>query len=323
MCNTHLPPPNSLTTTGTIDHVFDILSNHKQPFILVGILAHRWMGCAAGADEGFDLLIRDSQLSTIATELRATGLWALFDPASEVEDYRSNPLKDDHGRELLVKSCNDADVALEYTGTLEVQFNYLRLWSDTTYKMMVDDEDHFIEVPELNPWNVVLVEEEMHPAISRHDGWWYGPAILSNQDHHPKHIFSTVWPRAKGPVITMPLLIPKVIVYLDTLVCQEKNYRISKPGLASVAQWQIGNLVRYLYLDLPHQKHALLFQLGWEAENYMESYLGRYKRKPFYVMSSSNSIEGRPVLVKKEDPESYPESFKNEWRQQGRSWMKP
>jgi hypothetical protein len=279
------------------------------------------MGCAGGVDEGFDLLIRNDQLGAIAANLIATGHWALFDPRLEADEYRSNPLNNDHGRTLLVNSCHDADIALVSTGTLKTQFHYLRLWSETTYRLKVDDDDHFVEVPELNPWNVVLAEEELHPAIKREDGWWYGPDILSNADHRPKHIFSTLWPRAKGPAITWPLLIPKIVVYLDSLLYQRNNYRESRPELASVANWQIRNLVRYLYLELSHQKNALLFQLNEEAENYMESYLEGYKRKPFYVLPSSFPKGRHLVLARREDPESYPEEIKSQWREEGRQWI--
>jgi hypothetical protein len=91
--------------------------------------------------------------------------------------------------------------------------------------------------------------------------------------------------------------------------------------LASVANWQIRNLVRYLYLELPHQKNALLFQLSEEAENYMGSYLEGYKREPFYVLPSSFPKGRHPVLARREDPESYPEEIKSQWREEGRQWI--
>lgn len=134
---------------------------------------------------------------------------------------------------------------------------------------------------------VVLTEEELHPVIEWEDGWWYGLNILSNAEHRPEHIFSTIWPRVKGPAITSPLLIPETVVYLDSLLYQRNNYRESKPELASISNWQIRNLVRYLYLELPRQNNTLLFQLSGDTENYMGSYFQGYKRKPFYVLPSS------------------------------------
>ena len=63
---------HSLTTDGNIDHIFDVLSKYEHPFVLLGVTAHRWMGCKGVPDEGFDMLIRNDQLNSIVNDLVAT-----------------------------------------------------------------------------------------------------------------------------------------------------------------------------------------------------------------------------------------------------------
>jgi hypothetical protein len=70
------------------------------------------------------------------------------------------------------------------------------------------------------------------------------------------------------------------------------HYQTSKPRLAFIAGWQIRNLTRYLYLEFPTQKNAILFLVEAETEKYMDSYLKNYKRKPhFSVMNFARQDE--------------------------------
>ena len=66
------------------------------------------------------------------------------------------------------------------------------------------------------------------------------------------------------------------------------QYKHSKPGLASIASWQIRNLTRYLYLELPHQQLPLLIEL--EEHEFMHDYLQSDKRKPFFCLSESAGV---------------------------------
>lgn len=122
---------HSLTTDGTIDDIFDVLSKYEHPFVLVGVTAHRWMGCKGVPGEGFDILIRNDQLNSIVNDLVATNNWAMFDPDPERKELASNPLQEVHarGRKMLLSYCHDADVALKSVGPLNTAYSYLRLWS--------------------------------------------------------------------------------------------------------------------------------------------------------------------------------------------------
>ena len=164
---------------GVIDHFLDALNRHKHPFVLVGNIAHRWMGCPSAADEGFDIVLRTGQLNVIVAHLIETGHWALFDSHRELELIESKPFGPARPREdeELLRYCCDADVVLRQVDLAGFRFEYVRVWSEDAYRINVDDCS-FVEVPGLHPWMAVLVEKEHHPAIHRDDGWWYGPRTL-------------------------------------------------------------------------------------------------------------------------------------------------
>jgi hypothetical protein len=290
---------------GTIDHIFNVLDIYKHPFVLVGQVAHRWMGCASCVDGAFDIVLRNDQLDVIVTDLIKTGHWILFDPHRERQILESDsfrPRSELHEHEMLLKYLCDADTVLRQVDLEGLRFEYLRIWSEETYQIKVDDCS-FVEVPELHPWSPFLVENEFHPAIQRKDGWWYGPSTLDKASDRYR-IFSTIFPRAKGPNNHSPICILSIPTYLDALVYHMTHYKISKPELYSIADWQIGNLTSYLYLELPHQKDALLFQIEAKTEDYMQPYLERYT-----VLNETKEI----VLVNDWDPMSFPECIRKTW----------
>ncbi|UPX14122.1 uncharacterized protein EKO05_0004613 [Ascochyta rabiei] len=104
-------------------------------------------------------------------------------------------------------------------------------------------------------------------------------------------LFSEGLPRGRSQYNTYPVFVPSLAVYLDALIYHSNHYGYSKPGLATIASLQIRNLTRYLYLELPHQQLPLLIEL--EEYEYMDEYLGRYKRKPFsvYRRASGSDVE--------------------------------
>ena len=89
----------------------------------------------------------------------------MFDPDPERKALASDPLQEvlARGHKMLLSCCHDVDVALKSVGPLNMAYSYLRLWSEDTYRIKVDEKS-FVEVPGLCPWNVVLIEEEFHPA---------------------------------------------------------------------------------------------------------------------------------------------------------------
>lgn len=286
---------------GTIDHVFDVLNKHEHPLVLVGHVAHRWMGCASYVDEGFDLVIRKNQMNSIVAGLIETSHWTTFNCRKELEIFESDPkwpLSKNGGYRMLLLYLCDADVGLQNVDLEGFRFDYMRVWSDETYHIDID-RCPFVEVPELHPWNTFLVEKEFDPALQRE--WRYGPRTL-DQARDGCHFLSTVYPRAKGLNNRSPIFVLRIPAYLDALVYRTTHYQTSKPELVSIANWQIRNLTRYLYLELPHQKNAILFQVEAETERYMEPYFERYVRKPRFVLTRLNGM----VRVHEWDPATNP-----------------
>lgn len=302
----NMPTPGTNTVEGTIDHVFDILDKYSHPFILVGHVALRWMGCSSSVDAGFDLVVRARQFPDIVTSLVETGLWTTYDSFRVLEFFKSDAswqnLEYIEERTLIEHLC-EADAVLRWRGIEGIGFSYMRLWTDETYHIDIDASP-LVEVPELYPWNPFLVEMEFHPALRRDDGWFYGPRIFdeATANNGADGIFNTIYQRTKGAQNSSPINILSIPAYLDTLVYHKTHYATSKRGLASVADLQINNLTKDLFLELPHQMNPLLFQVDAETENYLQPYFAGWKRVPRYVMSRS---KGR-VPVNLWDPESYP-----------------
>jgi hypothetical protein len=82
--------------------------------------------------------------------------------------------------------------------------------------------------------------------------------------------------------------------------------------LHSFAQWQIRNLTRYLYLEVPHQRDVILFQVEEETESYLQDYFKRYKRKP-HTLFLGEKESARTVLVNVWDPNTFPEEYRKRW----------
>jgi hypothetical protein len=165
-------PSDSSNDEGTIDHVLDILDKYSHPFILVGYVALRWMGCSSSVDDGFDLVLRAHQLPTIVTSLVETGYWTTFDSPKALEIFKSDAAwqnVENMAEESLLEYLCEAGAVLKWEGIEGIGFSYMRLWTDETYHIDVDASP-LVEVPQLYPWNPFLVEEEFHPALRRDDG---------------------------------------------------------------------------------------------------------------------------------------------------------
>ena len=288
---------------GNMDHILEVLASYSHPFILVGSSAQRWMGSAGTMMSGCDMLVLNDEVKSIAADLVKTGHWDFFDPGPH-DPVKIPPLTE----------C-DADLVLQRTNIeQESGYEYLSLWSETTYHIKVD-ECPTVEVPDTYPWQNILVEEKWHPALDREDEWWFGPLL------HPDTKVTNLPERARAPTILFkgltrgkslsnnhPILVPTLPTYLDALIYHKTQYRHSNPGLASIASiasWQIRNLTRYLYLELPHQQMPLLIEL--EAYEYMENYLRNFKRKPFFVYQTTPGTPFEATPVKEWDPTSYPD----------------
>lgn len=290
---------------GSLDHVLSVLAIHNHPFILVGLTAQRWMGSAGNLTNTCDILIRDNSIDRIATSLISTNHWVLYEPgADEVDSWCA-------GAEF------EADIVLiRHTYTNENEFLFLCLWTESTYHINVDNVDK-VEVPDVYPWQIILIESAWHPALHRTDGWWFGPHlnpdVYSAHPHLPitaaaPRIITHGLPQGRSAGHTQKIFVPSLCPYLDALVYHKRYYQKSKPGLAVESGLQISNLTRYLYLELEGQRNALLMMM--EEDEFMETYLKGYKRKPFFVYGTKEQ-DGKNVLlskrVQKWDPNSYPD----------------
>lgn len=286
-----------------MDHIVDIMASHHHPVVLVGSSAQRWMGSAGCLTLIYELLIKDSALQSISTALVQSGHWLRTSPPSQ-------PSLSVHDE---LRKLKYADFSLERTKIEdENEYAYLCLWSESTYHINVD-ECPFIEVPDFYPWYNVLIEEKWHPCLGtdREDGWWYGPQLIAstNQPNVPERAvapqtFHPRLPRGKSPSNPHLIFVPSLPAYMDALVYHTTRYRQSKEGLALHSAWIVKNLVRYLYLELPHQQLPLLMEM--EEDGYMEEYFKDYKTKPFFVYGIAEGVfESKQVRLW--DPSSYPE----------------
>ncbi|KAF2265041.1 hypothetical protein CC78DRAFT_579722 [Lojkania enalia] len=204
------------------------------------------------------MLVRNDALKSITSNLVKTGHRNFHGPGPQT---RWEPIPS--------TEC-DADLVLRRTDVEhESEYHYLSLWSETTYRIIVN-EFPTVEVPDVYPWQHVLVEEKWHPAIHREDGWWFGPRLHPDtkvpnlpERATPPTIFFKGLPRVKSPSNNYPILVPTLPSYLDAIIYHKTQYHHSKPGLASISSWQIGNLTRYLYLELSCQQFLSLRTFGY------------------------------------------------------------
>jgi hypothetical protein len=259
----------SSSDADTLATLAKILRGHDHPFTIVGQAAHRWMGCGGCVDEALDLLLRDHQLASIASSLVQSGQWSYFD-TSEKSGPSSHLIP--YNRLMFLNYCGEAEEVLELAPHIQESFGfiYIRLWSEKTFHLKVDEVSWF-GVPALFYGQAVIAEERFAPQNCGLDHPVPGPALLSAYGGH-----YYLAGKLDGNVI----LVPNIASYLDALVYHDAQYRSSKPRLALISAWQIRNLTRYLYLELPKCRLQVLIEVEAESEKFLEDYFNKYKRKP-------------------------------------------
>ena len=259
--------------------LFSILEEFDHPFTIVGQLAHRWMGCGGCCDEAIDLLLRDDQLTSISQRLVESGKWEYFDPHI---NRHGNALLSRFDRMDFLDYYSDADLVLEIDATIASQwsFNYIRIWSEQTYHLKVD-EVSWSKVPALFYGEPLVAEESFHPAADRTDSWFFGLNLLS---HSNGKLFTA------GQLDGNHLVVPNIPSYLDALIYQITQYNTSKPGFSFIARWLVCKLTRYLYLELPGRRSQVLLQVEAETEPFLDQYLDNYKRKPRYTLNKDQKL---------------------------------
>jgi hypothetical protein len=214
------PSKREIAHEGSMYHVLEVLASHSHPFMLVGCSAQRWMGSAGMLTNGFDMLVRNNALESIALDLDKTGHWEFHDPGPHTPWESFPPTK------------RDADLLLRRTDVEQnSEYQFLSLWSETAYRITVD-ECPTVEVPDVYPWQYILVKEKWHPAVDRENGWWFGPRLhpdtaIKNLPERatPSTIFLIGLPRGKGPSSNHPILVPSLPTYLDALIYHKTQYQ--------------------------------------------------------------------------------------------------
>jgi hypothetical protein len=72
---------------------------------------------------------------------------------------------------------------------------------------------------------------------------------------------------------------------------------------------KISKLTKHLYLELPHQQIAVLFEVETETATFMKGYLKQDKREPRKIISSDGAQQLQAFTVKEWEPETYPGRF--------------
>ncbi|OAL53586.1 hypothetical protein IQ07DRAFT_608935 [Pyrenochaeta sp. DS3sAY3a] len=281
---------------GILDEICPVFRTYNHPLILVGMVAHRWMGSRGFSDHTtIDVLLRNGQLHSITSDLVRTGHWEKCD-VQELERLLENDETDLIPKDLELALLGEADVVLERTHHDRHQIYYMRFWSEETYRIKIDSCS-LVEVPDVYAWNSYLMEEEYHPAIDRTDGWWFGPDIRPK----PTDCILPTLPHGKPLGSSERIFIPSIPTFIQALWAQHVELADSKPQSASIAKWFIRNLTRYLYLEVSPKRHAIAFQLDNPYDVMMEEYELNYKRKPMVIAYAGHAIE-----VKVWDPSTYP-----------------
>ena len=134
---------------------------------------------------------------------------------------------------------------------------YINLWPAGHYRLPVDGD--LCEVPHICAWNHVLVETKFFPNPSHSDR---SPRVLSDgiAVYLPAHPDQS----PDRPCRT-PVYIPTIPRYLDACLSRSRHYfairssvRPSDVFFSNSASLEIGNLIRYLYLEMEDQRAKLL-----------------------------------------------------------------
>lgn len=158
-----------------------------------------------------------------------------------------------------------------------VPWDFMRLVPEDLYFLSVDGPT--IEVPDLMAGNSFLIESEYHPDKRN---FRYGPFSLSPLD---ARIPPAYRPRYTGS--KFPIMIPTIQAYLNALFDHSREYEGCKGlrrEICTAATWNIRNFIRYLFLELPHQRALILSRLNRRNRGAMEDKLDRYRRKFSMIM---------------------------------------
>ncbi len=202
------------------------------------------------------MLIRDKDAAEIISELIKTNHWEEVPLEKKYTDDYLQPSP------RIIKRSDDS-------------FS-IKLWTESATHFVIDAGPNgpgYIEVPDCEALNTVLVEEHMHPDP---DTGIFRPFLLSKPDtrflpHHP----------CQSPTCRpTKIYVPTIAHYITALVAQiqwlDQNGYSSLIGYGPVTDVDL--LVRYLFLEISSQRKKLLPQLDKETRTRFEQILNSYKR---------------------------------------------
>ncbi|KAF8814814.1 hypothetical protein BYT27DRAFT_7238728 [Phlegmacium glaucopus] len=252
-----------MSLEGYLDDMFDVLDRHCHPCILLGRWALVWMGTEVIQEQPLDLLIRNTQVSTVSADLVRTGRWIEVPLVPTFrEDYLQPPPR----------------IFERTDGTFSI-----KLWSEDAVFILVDppadelvnaNRPFLIQALCCEVLNPVLLESDMHPSpeiVTRK------PRLLTTPDTrflpHVRCQSTARQPQTKVYIPTIPR-------YLDALLAQIRW--LQENGYSSLKIYgpreDVGFLVRYLFLEMPSQRKKLLPLLKSESVIELVKILDRYKR---------------------------------------------
>ena len=268
---------------GYLDEILTIFEKHNHPFIIVDNLAMRWMGCKNLAQlvsvlfrlsfdryklimaQDVDVLVRRSQLSDIVSDILPTGNW-----------YEEKP---EEREKMGDYPYTDGETVLRAAPSHHSLYRCLRLWAEDLYFLSVDGPK--IEIPDISAWQTTIVEQRYHPEIKER---MYGPKHVGV---HEPGILPPPEYQAKSPDMKVSIFIPTIARYLEARLQQDKQPRSLRTRRGITSSFDIRNLFRYVFLDLPHQQKKILPELSDVGRKYMIHKIQTYKRKFTYKIDES------------------------------------
>ncbi|KAF2020346.1 hypothetical protein BU24DRAFT_445598 [Aaosphaeria arxii CBS 175.79] len=170
--------PREMGCCGILDEICPALRAHDHPLILVGKVAHRWMGARGFTGRNIiDILLRNSQLHSVASDIVRTGHWRHFNTAQELQRFSVDPeLEQFTPKNPEVEQLLDADMVLERTHCDAEQISHIRLWSEESYQINIDGCS-LIEVPDVIPtflqamWSHKVQYANSKPGLASNAKW--------------------------------------------------------------------------------------------------------------------------------------------------------
>ena len=239
-----------------LDILTAAFASQQHALVALGTHAIRWMGGGGlGSDDnGLELLIRDSSGPAIVSTLLSSSAWRLSD---DLSDLHYLPPADISAISRL-RTINDEWL--------------LTLWPESVFGLRIDGP--LIQVPDISPFNPILVETEMDPGRG---------VGLINEDH-PWPVFWTKsdLPGALLVEASLPegveLFVPSVASLLEALCGQALRQPEAYHGHRGPRRY-IGALIGALFLEKEGQRRKLEERLEKNAKwDYLSNQLDIYVR---------------------------------------------